>query len=154
MDAKQARSTRVGDEVFIEDYYYYGVTANLVSVAPDKDNPKEKKVLTFDLEGPDLMEGGNISLAVGNNSSNYDLVVPKSALNQDNKVDFILTLEAKSVPFGTRYIAKRVDISQILATDDSNAAIEADLDPWGVYVITNATQPIKPGEQVRLADEQ
>ena len=154
VDTKQARSARVGDEVEIEDYYYYGVTANLVSIVPDKDNPKDKRTLNFDLEGPDLMEGGSISLAVGSSSSSYELVVPKSALNEDNKGHFVMTLVSKSVPFGTRYVAKRVDVSEIYATDDSNAAIEADIDPWGVYVITNSTKPIKPGEQVRLADEQ
>ena len=86
-------------------------------------------------------------------NSYYNLTVPKSALRQDNKGDYILILESKSVPFGTRYLAKRVDVTQIYATDDFSAAIEANVEPWGVYVITNATRPLKVGEQVRLAEE-
>ena len=153
VESRQASTVRVGDEVTIEDYYYYGVTANLVAIQPDKEDPKNKKTLVFDLNGDDLVPGAQISLAVGDMNSYYNLTVPKSALRQDNKGDYILIVESKSVPFGTRYIAKRVDVTQIYATDDFNAAIEANVEPWGVYVITNATRPIKPGEQVRLAEE-
>ena len=152
-DAKQAKTVKVGDEVKIEDYYYYNVTAKLVSIQPDKGDPKNKRSLVFELEGDDLYEGGSISLAVGESNSRYDLTIPKSALGKDNKGDYILVLVPKQVPFGTRYIAKRVEITTIYATDDSRAAIEAEVDPWGTYVITNATRPVKPGEQVRLAEE-
>ncbi len=152
-DAKQAKTVKVGDEVKIEDYYYYNVTAKLVNILPDKSDPKNKRSLVFELEGDDLYEGGSISLAVGESNSRYDLTIPKSALGKDNKGDYILVLVPKQVPFGTRYIAKRVEVTSILATDDSRAAIEAEVDSWGTYVITNATRPVNPGEQVRLAEE-
>ena len=57
------------------------------------------------------------------------------------------------MPFGTRYIAKRVEVTTVYATDDTRAAIEAEVDAWGTYVITNSTRPINSGEQVRLAEE-
>ncbi|MBR6094520.1 MAG: HlyD family efflux transporter periplasmic adaptor subunit [Lachnospiraceae bacterium] len=152
-DARQAKTVKVGDEVKVEDYYYYNVTAKLVNILPDKSDPKNKRSLVFELEGDDLYEGGSISLAVGESNSRYDLTIPKSALGKDNKGDYILVLVPKQVPFGTRYIAKRVEVTSILATDDSRAAIEAEVDSWGTYVITNATRPVNPGEQVRLAEE-
>ena len=153
VDAKLAKTVKVGDEVIIDDYWYYGVTANLVSIQPDKADPKNKRELTFELEGEDLAEGGSISLAVGDSNSRYDLTIPKSALGHDNKGDFILILVPKQVPFGTRYIAKRVEVTTVYATDDTRAAIEAEVDAWGTYVITNSTRPINSGEQVRLAEE-
>lgn len=153
VEARAAATVRVGDTVTIEDYYLWGVTANLVAIQPDKDDPKNKKLLVFDLLGEDLVPGASISLSVGDMNSNYNLTVPKSALHQDNKGDYILILESKAVPFGTRYLTKRVDVTQIYATDDFRAAIEANVEPWGVYAITNSTRPLKSGEQVRLAEE-
>ena len=151
VDAKQAAKVKVGDTVTIDDYMYWGVTANLVAIQPDKDDPKNKKTLVFDLVGDDLAAGGSISLAVGDANANYNLTVPKSALRQDNKGNFILILEPKSVPFGTRYVARRMEVTQIYDQDDFNAAIEANVDGWGTYVITNSTKPVKSGNQVRLA---
>ena len=47
-----------------------------------------------------------------------------------------------------------MDVTQVYAEDDMNVAIEAAVEPWGTYVITNQTKPIKNGDQVRLATEE
>ena len=65
----------------------------------------------------------------------------------------MLVLQEKQVPFGKRYIAKKVEVTKIYAKDDTRSAIEADIDPYGVYVITNSTKPLKGGQQVRLATD-
>ena len=154
VDASQARTVKVGDVVNVEDYFYNNVQVNLVAINPDTTDPQNKKNLVFELNGEGIEAGGTISLSVGNASASFNKTVPKSALRKDNKGDFILILQEKSVPFGTRYLAKRVEVSKIYAQDDARAAIEADVDDWGVYVISNSNKPIKGGDQVRLSEEQ
>lgn len=154
VDNKQARTVKVGDVVNIDDYGYSDDTKiNLVAINPDKSDPQNKKLLVFDLSGSDIEVGRTINVSVGDASASYDNTVPNSALNKDNKGDYMLVLQEKQVPFGKRYIAKKVEVTKIYAKDDTRSAIEADIDPYGVYVITNSTKPLKGGQQVRLATD-
>ena len=155
VDNKQARSVKVGDVVKIEDWGYSDETkVNLVAINPDKSDPQNKKNLVFDISASDEIEvGKTLSVSVGDASASYDLTVPNSAVYNDKKGDFILILQEKAVPFGKRYIAKRVEVTKKYANDDTRTAIEADVDGWSTYVITNSTKPLKGGQQVRLATD-
>ena len=62
---------------------------------------------------------------------------------------FVLKVEAKNSPLGNRYLARRVPV-EVLASDDSNSAVTADLS-YGDYVITTSSAPIKNGDLVRLS---
>ena len=106
-------------------------------------------MLTFTVDG-DVTTGQTINVSIGSRSQNYDLIVPKSALRNDQNGDYILIVESKSSPLGNRYIATRVDI-KILASDDTQAAISGALNGWE-YVITTASAPIEAGSQVRMTD--
>ena len=152
VDTKEAKTVKVGDLVTFEDYGMDDVKINLVAINPDKSDPQNRRTLVFDLYGENLEVGQTISIAVGNASSNYSLTVPKTALYNDKKGDFILVLDEKSAPFGKRYIAKRVEV-KVLSKDETRAAIEAEIEQWGTYVISNSTKPIKAGSQVRLAND-
>ncbi len=148
----QARRLRVGDEATISNFYWGNeIKATLKSIATDKENPQNKKVLTFDLEG-NVTAGSELTVSVGQKSANYDLVVPNSAIRSDKNGKFVLAVEAKNSPLGNRYMAKRVKVD-VLAEDDTNSAVTAELDS-GDFVITTSSAPIKSGEQVRLADSQ
>ncbi|MCI9198994.1 MAG: biotin/lipoyl-binding protein [Lachnospiraceae bacterium] len=147
---EQARKLSVGDIAELQNAWYYdNVKATLASIKPDPDNPAQKKLLTFNVEG-DVQAGQSLSLSVGQRSSEYELVVPNSAVREDNNGKFILIVESKSSPLGNRYIATRVDV-EVLASDDTHTAISAGL--YGhEYVITTATKPVEAGKQVRLTD--
>ncbi len=148
----QARRLRVGDEATISNFYWGNeIKATLKSIATDKENPQNKKVLIFDLEG-NVTAGSELTVSVGQKSANYDLVVPNSAIRSDKNGKFVLAVEAKNSPLGNRYMAKRVKVD-VLAEDDTNSAVTAELDS-GDFVITTSSAPIKSGEQVRLADSQ
>lgn len=150
--AKQAKAVKVGDEVSVVNNWYYGdLKANLVAIQPDKNNTRDGKVLVFSLTGESVQPGQNLTLSVGEKSSNYDLVVPLSALREDTNGNFVLILETKSTPFGSRYVAKRVDV-KVLAEDDKVAAVDGELMGWE-YVITNASKHIENKDQVKLADK-
>ncbi len=155
VDNKQAKTVKVGDVVNVENYGFPSeAKVNLVAINPDKTDPQNKKNLVFDISAVDGIEvGQTLSLSVGDASASYDLTVPNSALDKDKKGDFILILQEKQVPFGKRYIAKKVEVTKIYAKDDTRSAIEADVEGWNTYVISNSTQPIKAGQQVRLSTE-
>ncbi len=147
---EQARKLSVGDIAELQNAWYYdNAKATLTSIKPDPDDPAQKKQLTFQIEG-DVQSGQSLSLSVGQRSADYELVVPNSAIREDNNGKFILIVESKSSPLGNRYIATRVDV-EVVASDDTHTAISAGLYGYE-YVITTATKPVEAGKQVRLTD--
>lgn len=146
----QAKKLSVGDTAEIQNAWYFdGVKAVLASIKPDPNEPAQKKLLTFQIEG-DVQAGQSMSLSVGQKSADYELVVPNSAIREDKNGKFILIVESKSSPLGNRYIASRADV-EVLASDDTHTAISSALYGYE-YVITTATKPVEAGKQVRLAD--
>lgn len=146
----QAQKVSVGEKAELQNAWYYGeVTATLTGIRPDTENPGQKKLLSFSVEG-DVQAGQSISLSIGQKNANYDLIVPNSAVREDKNGKFILIVESRNSPLGNRYIATRVDV-EVLATDDLNTAISAALYGYE-YVITTATKPVEAGKQVRLAE--
>lgn len=147
---EQAKKVKVGEMAEIQNSWFYSdIEATLTGIRPDPENANEKKLLVFEVKG-DVQAGQSISLSIGQRSAEYDLLVPNSAVREDNQGKFILIVESKSSPLGNRYIAKRVDV-QVLGADDLKTAISAAL--YGhEYVITTATQPVEAGKQVRLAE--
>ncbi len=148
----QAQRLRVGDTATISNYYWgNSVTATLTTIRTDPKNPQTNKILTFDLTG-DVTSGAEMTISVGQKSANYDLVVPNSAIKSDTNGKFVLVVTVKSSPLGNRYTAKRVSV-EVLASDDNNSAIVADLTN-GDYVITTSSAPVASGDMVRMADNQ
>lgn len=146
---EQAKKVQVGDTAELQNAWYYDdVQAILSSIKPDPDNPGQKKVLEFEVTGSSIQAGQALNISVGQRSSEYELVVPNSAVREDNNGKFILIVESKSGPLSNRYIATRVDV-EVLASDDNNTAISAGLYGYE-YVITTSTKPVEAGKQVRL----
>lgn len=147
---EQSKKLSVGDIAELQNAWYYdGVKATLASIKPDPNEPAQKKLLTFNVEG-EVQAGQSLSLSIGQKSMDYELVVPNSAIREDNNGKFILIVESKSSPLGNRYIATRVDV-EVLASDDTHTAISAGIYGYE-YVITTATKPVEAGKQVRLTD--
>lgn len=147
---EQAKRATVGEQAEIQNSWYYGdLKATLQIIRPDKENPAQKKELTFSVEG-EVQDGQSLSLSVGQKSSNYDMLVPNSAIKEDNTGKFILIIEVKNSPLGNRYRARRVDV-EVLASDDTQTAIIGDVNSYE-YVITTSTKPIAAGDLVRISD--
>ena len=146
---EQAKKVQVGDNAELQNAWYYDdVQVVLSSIKPDPDNPAQKKLLMFNVTGESVQAGQALSVSVGQRSSEYEFVVPNSAVREDNNGKFILIVESRSGPLNNRYIATRVDVD-VLASDDTNTAISAALYGYG-YVITTSTKPVEAGKQVRL----
>ncbi len=147
---EQARRLSVGDKAdLVNAWRYDDLEVTLSSIKPDTTDPGQKKLLTFDVTGSSVTAGQSLNLSVGQKSANYDLIVPNSAIREDNNGKFILIVESKSSPLGTRYTASRVDV-EVLASDDTQSAISAALYGYE-FVITTSTKPVEAGKLVRLA---
>lgn len=147
---EQAQRVTVGDVgELVNSWWYSDVNAVVSSIRPDTTDPTKKKLLTFTLTG-EVTDGQSLTLSVGSKSSTYDMIVPNSALREDNNGKFILIVEQQSSPLGNRYKASRVDV-EVVASDDTQSAITG-----GVYgyesVITTSTKPVEAGQLVRLPD--
>lgn len=148
--AEQAKKVTVGEVAEIQNSWFYNdITATLTAIRPDPENPGQNKLLVFNVAG-DVQAGQTLSLSIGQKSANYDLLVPNSAIREDNNGKFILIVEAKNSPLGNRYIANRVDV-EVLGSDDVKTAISAPIYGYE-YVITTSTLPVEAGQQVRLAE--
>ena len=146
----QAKRLSVGDKAdLVNAWRYDGVDVTLSSIKPDPQNPGQQKLLTFDVSGS-VTPGQTLNVSVGQKSANYDLVVPNSAIREDNNGKFVLIVETKSTALSNRYIATRVDV-EVLASDDTKSAISGGLYGYE-FVITTSTKPVEAGKQVRLAN--
>ncbi|MCI9572920.1 MAG: HlyD family efflux transporter periplasmic adaptor subunit [Lachnospiraceae bacterium] len=147
---EQAKRLSVGDVAdLVNAWRYDDLKVTLANIKPDPTEPGQKKLLTFDVDG-DVSAGQTLNVSVGQKSANYDLIVPNSAIREDNNGKFILIVESKPGPLNTRYIATRVDV-EVLASDDTQSAISAALYGYE-FVITTSTKPVEAGKQVRLAE--
>lgn len=147
---EQAKKVSIGDPgELVNAWYYYDLKATLSAIKPDPNNPGKNKILSFDVTG-EVTAGQSLTLSVGEKSANYDLIVPNSAIREDNNGKFVLIVESKSSPLGNRYVATRVDV-EVLASDDTQTAVSGALYGYE-YVITTSTKPVEAGKLVRLAE--
>lgn len=146
----QAQKLNPGDIADIQNSWYYSnVTAVLQQIKTDRNDPANKRILVFSVEG-DVNDGQNLNISIGQKSANYDCIVPNSAVREDNNGKFILIVSQKSSPLGNRYFAERVDV-QVLGSDDTQSAVSGALYGYE-FVITTSTKPVEAGQLIRLKD--
>lgn len=146
---EQSRQVRIGDTAEVTNYYWGDIKATLENIAADPDSGGKGKLLIFRITGEGVEAGSNLTLSIGQKSTNYDCLIPKSAIRSDSNGSFVLVVTAKSSPLGNRYIATRADV-QVLAEDDTKAAVSGLA--YGDFVITTSTKPLEAGDMVRLVE--
>ena len=148
---EQARKVTVGEQAsLVNAWRYDDLKVTLTKIMPDKTDPSQKKLLVFDVAGDNVIAGQSLNISIGQKSANYDMIVPNSAIREDNNGKFILIVESKNSPLGNRYIATRVDV-EVIASDDTKSAITGAVYGYE-FVITTSTKPIQAGQYVRLSD--
>ncbi len=145
----EAQKVKVGDSATVSDTYWgQKVGAVLDKIIPDAGG--KTKTLVFELDG-NVNAGQTLTLLVGERSTGYSAVIPKSALREDSKGKFVYITKTKSTPLGNRYVVTRLDVN-VAAEDDKNVAITTDESYIYEYVIVSSTKPFEEGEYVRLSD--
>ncbi len=149
---EQAKKLSVGDVAEpVNSWRYDDMQIVLSSIRPDTSNPGQNKLLTFNVSGENIVPNQSLNVSVAQRSGGmYEMVVPNSAIREDNNGKFVLIVEAKNSPIGTRYIANRVDVD-VIASDDTQSAITGALYGYE-FVITTSTKPVEAGKYVRMPE--
>lgn len=150
---EQAQKVTIGDTAEISTGYWgsSGLSGKLVGIRNNTSAGQSGgKQLVFDVTGSEITSGTQVSVSIGQRSQNYDTIVPNSALRSDSNGSFVLVIVAKSSPLGNRFVATRVDVTE-LAKDDVNTAVSGGLSAYDM-VLTTATKPVEDGMLVRLPD--
>lgn len=146
----EAKTISIGAAASVANSWWYNdVTGTVESIRPDTASPNTNKLVTLNLSGS-LVVGQTLTMSIDSRTSNYDSIVPNSAIHEDNNGKFILVVQSKPSPLGNRYFAVRYDV-QVLASDDTKSAVKAGLEGYE-YVITTSSKPISAGDQVRLSE--
>ena len=144
--SEQAKKVKVGDTAELVNFWGGDAVATLDQITNSQSSGS--RTLVFTLTG-DIQAGQNVTLSIGQKSSNYDALIPLSGLREDSNGKFVYVLQSKSSPLGSRYIATRVTVQE-LARDDKSAAVSGI--SQGDFIITTSNKPVEAGKQVRLAD--
>lgn len=149
MAAEEARKIQVGSPCsVVNNWWYNNIEASVTQIRSDPQSQGKNRIVIIEVKG-DVSEGQSVTFSIGDKSQSYDTVLPNSAIREDNDGKFVLVVESKNSPLGTRYTARRMNI-EITASDDTQSAVS------GLYgsefVITNSTIPISDGQRVRLAE--
>ncbi|MCR5719811.1 MAG: HlyD family efflux transporter periplasmic adaptor subunit [Lachnospiraceae bacterium] len=149
---EQSKIVSVGDKATpVNTWADDDIDITLKSIKVSEKDPAKMKTLIFEMEGENIVAGHEMSVQVGQRTQSFDLIVPNSAIREDNNGKFVLVITQKSSPLGNRYIATREDVT-VLASDDTKSAISGAIDAWQ-YIITTANKPVEPGDQVRLNEQ-
>ncbi|MDE6034379.1 MAG: efflux RND transporter periplasmic adaptor subunit [Ruminococcus sp.] len=149
VDAEKARKIKKGIEADVVNNWNGDITAILTDIKNDTKAGSKDRILTFSVTG-DVNTGTMIDLSIPCGSGNYDTIVPKSAVYKDSKGSFVLVVNSKSSPLGNRYFADRVDV-EVIASDEVSSAVQGGINS-GDYIITTASKPVSPKDQVRMKD--
>lgn len=145
----EANRLNIGDSATVTGGYW-GQTLGAVLSKITPDAGGKTRTLTFDITG-DVNVGQNLTLTVGERSTGYSAVIPKSALHEDANGKYIYITKTKSTPLGDRFVATRLPVS-VAASDDKNVAISTEESYLYEYVILTSTKPFEEGDYVRLSD--
>lgn len=149
VDAEKAKKIKKGVEAEVVNNWNGDITAVLTDIKNDTKAGSKNRILTFSVTG-DVTAGSMLDLSIPCGSGSYDIIVPKSAVYKDNNGSFVLVVNSKSSPLGNRYYAEKVEV-EVLASDEVSSAVQGAINS-GNYIITTASKPVNPKDQVRMKD--
>ena len=147
---EQARLLQEGLTAEITNIWESGITMTLTSITADQSDPANSRKLTFSVQGDNVTVGQTLNFSIGDKNSSFDVVIPSAAVHTDADGSFVYTVTVRSSPLGNRYTVKKTAV-EVLASDDINSAVSGELSTAD-FVITTATVPLQPGDQVRIAE--
>ncbi len=150
VEAEKAKKVKKGTQAEVVNNWFGGIEATLTDIKSDTTAGSKNKILVFSLTG-DVDSGSYLELSIPCGGGNYDSIVPKNAIGHDKDGDFVLVVVSKNSPLGNRYYAERVAV-EVLASDETSSAVSGNLG-YNEYVITAASKPVEPKDQVRMKDK-
>ncbi len=150
IDAEKAKKVKKGAKAEILNNWGGDVEAVVSEIKNSSQAGSREKTVKLTISG-DVTSGEGLEIAIPCGSASYDAIVPRSAVQDDNEGKYVLTVRSKSSPLGNRYYAEKVKV-EVLASDDNSCAVSGSI-ANGDYVITAASKPVDPGDQVRMKEK-
>ncbi|MBQ8296729.1 MAG: HlyD family efflux transporter periplasmic adaptor subunit, partial [Ruminococcus sp.] len=150
VDGEKANQVKEGVSAEVVNNWGGDVTAVLCDIKNDTVSGSDNRILEFDVTG-NVDSGTYLDLSIPLSSGEYQVIVPKSAVYEDKNGKFVLIVKSKSSPLGNRYFAERISVD-VIVSDETSCAVSAGELNAGDYVITAASKPVSPGDQVRMKD--
>lgn len=147
VEASVADKVSSGTSAQIANLWNSKISAVLTDIRNNSEGDTKMKTLVFELKG-DVTAGMNLELSIPLSTRDYNAIVPKSAVFEDQDGHFVYKVRSKSTPIGNRYYADRVSV-EVLASDDNSSAVEGDIN-GSDSIITAFSEPVNSGDQVRL----
>ncbi|MCR5168721.1 MAG: HlyD family efflux transporter periplasmic adaptor subunit [Oscillospiraceae bacterium] len=149
---EQAKKLKIGSNAEVTNNYFGNgdTQAILSAIKADPSNPQTNRQLEFTITGSDLKSGDSISVQIGAKGQDYPVTLPNSAVRHDTNGYYVLAVESKSSPLGSRYFAQRYSV-EVIVTNDVITAVNGL--SGSEFVITTSSEPIKEGQQVKLSQE-
>ena len=142
-----ASNFSIGMELSVDSYWIDKVV--IVSIKPDASDPRNKRTVKCSIEG-NVMPGEQITVVADRANSDYDCVVPSSAVYEDNSGTFIYVVEQTSTVLGDKCIVHRAKVT-VEATDGARTAISGE-NIEGAQIVVRSEKPLHDGDRVRLTD--
>ena len=147
VEANVADKVSSGTSAQIANLWNSNISAVISDIRNDSEGDTKMKTLVFELKG-DVTAGMNLELSIPLSTGDYNAIVPKSAVFEDQDGHFVYKIRSKSTPIGNRYYAERVSV-EVLASDDNSSAVEGNIN-GSDSIITAFSEPVNSGDQVRL----
>ncbi len=149
VDEDSAAEMAVGDSatITVADQQFECQVQSLAAMT-DKAGMYEAAFL---LPGDAGSVGVSATMRLRKRTSNYDVIIPLSALRSDSDGDFVFVVEQSESSLGARMAVRRVDV-YVLDEDSSRAALQGGISQRDT-VVARGDRDISDGDRVRLAEE-
>lgn len=151
LEASDAEAiTETADVQILRPAYLTQTSLTLQDIRNDISS-ENRKLVTFCIEGDEVLIGQLLTVEINKKSEEYELVVPNGAIRKDKNGTYVLKVIQESSSLGNRYYAEQVYV-EVLNQDEKQTAVSGAL--YGdEYLITESNRPIEDGQQVRLIDQ-
>lgn len=150
VEASVADKVKTGVSAKPVNIWNSNISAVLSDIRNDSEGNSKVKTLIFDVKG-DVTAGMGIELSIPLSTSDYNAIVPKSTVYEDQDGSFVYKVRSKNTPIGNRYYAERVAVT-VLADDGTSCAVEGSIN-GSDSIITAFSKPVNSGDQVRLKSD-
>ncbi|MCQ2482424.1 MAG: HlyD family efflux transporter periplasmic adaptor subunit, partial [Clostridia bacterium] len=147
--SEAARSMQVGSELEVNDYFIDKCI--IKKIVPDAENPREQMSVICAVTGDALYPDLQVTAVAGKSNKDYEMVVPASAVYEDNSGMFVYVVDESSTPLGDKLVVRKVTVTQE-ETDGSRTAIKGDGIDKDALIVVRSDKPLNNGDRVRRED--
>ena len=147
LEEEQAELVSVGTILHAEQNKANGDAAVQSLSAPDADG-----VVTATATLPKgAWSAGAVAVTASVQGARQNLVLPNTAVRQDNQGQYVLAVEEKNTILGLQNVLVRLSVT-VLETGDSTVAVSGALDSQ-TRIVVSSSKSVQAGDTVRLQDE-